>query len=132
MKIWPRANGYSSAPCRVDASADFVTPLFCLSNTVVDDIVVEHDHVVARAGLDHADLAMEGLKLTMKGKKETKEILDGSIRVRAQPGRMLAIMGPSGTPWWSCLIGTPSQSSPSSLTTANHFGLFYGHVHERF
>lgn len=80
---------------------------------VVDDFVVEHDHVVARAGMDHADLAMEGLKLTMKGKKETKEILDGSIRVRAQPGRMLAIMGPSGKQWRHCLIRTASQSSSS-------------------
>ena len=60
--------------------------------------MVEHDHVVTRADLEHADLALEGLKLTLKGKKgETKEILDGSIRARAQPGRLLAIMGPSGT-----------------------------------
>lgn len=65
--------------------------------TTVDDVVVEHDHVVTRAGLEHVDLAMEGLKLTLKGKKETKQILDGSIQARAQPGRLLAIMGPSGT-----------------------------------
>lgn len=50
------------------------------------------------AGLAQVDLSFEGLAMTLtKGKKkEPKQILDGSIRGRARPGRLLAIMGPSG------------------------------------
>lgn len=42
-----------------------------------------------------SDMYME---ITTKKKSQTvkRVLLDGSIRGRAQPGRMLAIMGPSG------------------------------------
>lgn len=43
------------------------------------------------------DLSFEGLRLDVKEKGgNVKQVLDGSIRGRVQPGRMLAIMGPSG------------------------------------
>ena len=45
------------------------------------------------------DLGFNGFQMELKGKKNNQEsrlILDGSIRGRARPGRMLAIMGPSG------------------------------------
>ena len=46
------------------------------------------------------DLSFEGIRLTLaSGKKhgaDDRVLLDGSLRGRAQPGRMLAIMGPSG------------------------------------
>jgi len=69
-------------------------------------------------GLSSIDLAFEGIGMTLAQKKKKKKknkktkdnledstessssekhILDGSIRGRARPGRMLAIMGPSGT-----------------------------------
>lgn len=57
-------------------------------------------------GLDQVDLAWQGIKMTLKSKKNKngtynsnanngeKLLLDGSLRGRARPGRMLAIMGP--------------------------------------
>jgi hypothetical protein len=63
----------------------------------IDGIVIKDDHVEAMEGLEQVDLSFEGLQmlLDIKGNGK-KEILDGSLRGRAQPGRMLAIMGPSG------------------------------------
>ena len=58
---------------------------------------MKDDHVVPSGGLDKVDLSFEGVKMTLDTKKGTREILDGSIRGRARPGRMLAVMGPSGT-----------------------------------
>jgi len=63
---------------------------------------VKDDHVMAMGGLEKADLAFEGIRLTLDSRKNKKngggpkQILDGSIRARARPGRMLALMGPSG------------------------------------
>lgn len=62
-----------------------------------DELVIKDDHVVPSGGLDKVDLSFEGLKLTLETKKGVKEILNGSVRGRARPGRMLAVMGPSGT-----------------------------------
>lgn len=45
------------------------------------------------------DLSFEGIRMTLAGKNRKngdRVLLDGSLRGRAQPGRMLAIMGPSG------------------------------------
>lgn len=45
------------------------------------------------------DLGFSGIFMELKAKKKKQEhriVLDGSIRGRARPGRMLAIMGPSG------------------------------------
>ena len=45
------------------------------------------------------ELGFSDIRMELKGKKKngtagTKILLDGSIRGRARPGRMLAIMGP--------------------------------------
>jgi ABC-type multidrug transport system ATPase subunit len=47
-------------------------------------------------GLDAVDLGFSDIRMVVKGKNGDKEVLDGSIKGRARPGRMLAIMGPSG------------------------------------
>lgn len=63
-----------------------------------EELVIVDDHVVAPAhGLEVVDLAFEGIEMSLETKKgERRLLLDGSIRGRARPGRMLAIMGPSG------------------------------------
>ena len=61
--------------------------------------IVHEDQIQSTGNMD---LGFIGFKMELKGKKKKKEnrlILDGSIRGRARPGRMLAIMGPSGM--WS-------------------------------
>jgi hypothetical protein len=62
----------------------------------LDDIVVKDGHLEAMAGISKMDIGFEGIKLTLKDEKGERVILDGSIRGRARPGRMLAILGPSG------------------------------------
>jgi hypothetical protein len=60
-------------------------------------LVVVDDHVAPARGLERVDLAFEGIEMTLEEKKgQQRKLLDGSIRGRARPGRMLAIMGPSG------------------------------------
>ena len=59
---------------------------------------------MAMGGLNQVDMAFSGIRMELHtGKKKkgpngetTRVVLDGSIRGRAQPGRMMAIMGPSG------------------------------------
>jgi hypothetical protein len=49
--------------------------------------------------MEKMDLGFSGFQMELKAKKKNQSsrlILDGSIRGRARPGRMLAIMGPSG------------------------------------
>jgi len=66
---------------------------------VTDDLVVDEESSEAEAIIDHVDLAFDGIKMILETKKGQNDriLLDGSIRGRAQPGRMLAIMGPSGS-----------------------------------
>ena len=45
--------------------------------------------------LGFSDIYME-ITTSKKSKASKRVVLDGSIKGRAQPGRMLAIMGPSG------------------------------------
>lgn len=57
------------------------------------------DHIGAMGGLSSVELGFSDIRMEMKvkkrkGKPATKILLDGSIRGRARPGRMLAIMGP--------------------------------------
>ena len=67
-----------------------------------DEIVVKNDHIQAMGGLDQVDLAWQDIKMTLQTGKKNKNtnnngeklLLDGSLRGRARPGRMLAIMGP--------------------------------------
>ena len=59
---------------------------------------------MAMGGLDQVDFAFTDIRMELdSGKKKngnngdkTRLLLDGSISGRAKPGRMLAIMGPSG------------------------------------
>lgn len=66
------------------------------TTTSLDEILVLNDNVAAMGGMQEVDLAFESIAMTLTTKKGTKELLDGTIRGRARPGRMLAIMGPSG------------------------------------
>ena len=60
-----------------------------------DDCIVKDDHL--EPILPSVDLAFENIQMVLQTKKNgKKQILDGSIHGRARPGRMLAIMGPSG------------------------------------
>ena len=59
-------------------------------------IIVEDDQIQAMGKMD---LGFSGFQMVLKPQKKNKKnrlILDGSIRGRARPGQMLAIMGPSG------------------------------------
>lgn len=49
--------------------------------------------------MQSCELGFEGIKLTLKqkGNKPDRVILDGSLKGKAMPGRMLAVMGPSGS-----------------------------------
>ena len=48
--------------------------------------------------LESCEVGFEGIKLTLQQKKKPeRHILDGSLKGKAKPGRMLAIMGPSGS-----------------------------------
>jgi ABC-type lipoprotein export system ATPase subunit len=68
----------------------------CSSLLSEGKLVVQDDHMKV---MKRKDLGFNGFKMELKAKKKNQSsrlILDGSIRGRAQPGRMLAIMGPSG------------------------------------
>jgi len=65
--------------------------------TIEDDIIIEKGKVGARGGLSSVELGFSDIRMELKTKKRNggkKILLDGSIRGRARPGRMLAIMGP--------------------------------------
>ncbi len=49
--------------------------------------------------LQSCEVGFEGIKLILKQKKNKPDrvILDGSLKGKARPGRMLAVMGPSGS-----------------------------------
>jgi hypothetical protein len=50
-------------------------------------------------GLESVELGFSDIQLVLQAKKKEngdRVLLDGSIRGKASPGRMLAIMGPSG------------------------------------
>jgi ABC-type multidrug transport system fused ATPase/permease subunit len=92
-----------SEECRVCAWNGSLI-LFCLYDLSlsIDDIVIQDDQIKAMGGLETVDLGFSDIRMELKtGKKNAngngkKLLLDGSITGRAQPGRMLAIMGPSG------------------------------------
>lgn len=60
-----------------------------------EEVIIQDGHTKA---VEKMDLGFNGIymELAAKKKKKSRVILDGSIRGRARPGRMLAIMGPSG------------------------------------
>jgi ABC-type multidrug transport system fused ATPase/permease subunit len=51
---------------------------------------------MAMGGLKTVDLGFGDIRMELQTKQGTKVLLDGSLSGRARPGRMLAIMGPSG------------------------------------
>ena len=71
--------------------------IFALSLFLSEEITVVQDGYAKAT--EKMDLGFGGFKMELKAKKQNQDsrlILDGSIRGRAQAGRMLAIMGPSG------------------------------------
>jgi len=64
----------------------------------VDDMTVDSEDLQTLRKDIPMDLAFEQVRMELKQKRNGKRVLlDGSIRGRCQPGRMLAIMGPSGS-----------------------------------
>ena len=90
---------------------------FCLSE---ERVGVKEDYIAA---MEPMDLEFSGFQMELKAKKKnqsTRLLLDGSIRGRAQPGRMLAIMGPSGagkTSVMHALAGKVKESSKIKAVT---------------
>ena len=61
-----------------------------------EELIVQDGQIKA---MEKMDLGFGGFFMELKAKKKNQDsriILNGSIRGRAKPGRMLAIMGPSG------------------------------------
>lgn len=64
------------------------------------------------------DISFEQIQLTLKIKGNGERVLlDGSIRARCKPGRMLAIMGPSGSGKSSLLHALAGKIKKSSKLT---------------
>lgn len=70
---------------------------------VEDESASDEDIIVDEEDEQHffksCEVGFEGIKLILeqKGKKPERIILDGSLKGIAKPGRMLAVMGPSGS-----------------------------------
>ncbi|CAB9527811.1 Putative white-brown complex homolog protein 30 [Seminavis robusta] len=100
----------ATALIAIGVSASTVKPKRLQKNVQFDSTkgtdVIDDGFDSARRTMESADLAFDGVKLTLtqKAKKNkdgseqpaTRLLLDGSLRGRARPGRMLAVMGPSG------------------------------------
>jgi len=64
----------------------------------IDYVKVKDDGTVETSLHDgKVELSFAGISLELRQKKGSRMILDGSIRGKASPGRLLAIMGPSGS-----------------------------------
>lgn len=65
----------------------------------VEDLVCDNPQQLSTGFFQSVEVGFEDVGMVLKQKKKgaaDRVILDGSIRGRARPGRMLAIMGPSG------------------------------------
>ncbi len=62
-------------------------------------LVVDIDEIETNSFVESCEVTFEGIKMSLKqkGDKPDRLILDGSLKGKASPGRMLAIMGPSGS-----------------------------------
>ena len=69
---------------------------FLLSSDDSSHFIINEGEPHKMEGSDEVEMAFSGIQLSLAKKGETRMLLDGSSRGRAQPGRMLAIMGPSG------------------------------------
>ena len=80
---------YKASYCSV------IFTLFPPSQT--EELVIEEDE--PSAILESCEVGFDGIKMTLKqkGDKPDRLILDGSLKGKAKPGRMLAVMGPSGS-----------------------------------
>jgi hypothetical protein len=74
----------------------------CLLFSTDVTLETDEDELIDEKEQVHMDepmeVAFEGIRMELQQKKgkASRLLLDGSIRGRARPGRMLAIMGPSG------------------------------------
>jgi len=68
-----------------------------IKTIIIEDVILEHND--NSDFLQSCEVGFEGIKMTMKqkGNKPDRVILDGSLKGKARPGRMLAVMGPSGS-----------------------------------
>lgn len=78
-----------------------------------DEFEIDQEgHILPKKGMEEVDIAFAKIYLELAPKKkklpfqkkntsgkdsQPKVLLDGSVQGRAKPGRMLAVMGPSGT-----------------------------------
>lgn len=87
-----------------------------------DEELVLEDDIQSRHFMQRCEFGFEGIQITLEQKgKDTPDrlILDGSLKGKAMPGRMLAVMGPSGSGKSSlihALAGRLSESSKLSLS----------------
>eukprot|EP00557_Chaetoceros_sp_GSL56_P009380 CAMPEP_0176487722 /NCGR_PEP_ID=MMETSP0200_2-20121128/6297_1 /TAXON_ID=947934 /ORGANISM="Chaetoceros sp., Strain GSL56" /LENGTH=669 /DNA_ID=CAMNT_0017884597 /DNA_START=227 /DNA_END=2233 /DNA_ORIENTATION=- len=88
------------------------------SNTDTE-IVLEEDEVVQDPSLHTCEVGFEAIKITLKqkGNAPDRVILDGSIKGKAGPGRMLAVMGPSGSGKSSFIHALAGRIAESSKIT---------------
>mmetsp|Transcript_4852 Transcript_4852/g.7352 ORF Transcript_4852/g.7352 Transcript_4852/m.7352 type:complete len:684 (+) Transcript_4852:75-2126(+) len=87
-----------------------------------EELLLEEDDMQSRHFMQRCEFGFEGIKISLEQKgKDTPErlILDGSLKGRAMPGRMLAVMGPSGSGKSSLihsLAGRITESSKISVS----------------
>ena len=87
-----------------------------------DEELVLEDDIQSRHFMQRCEFGFEGIQITLEQKgKDTPDrlILDGSLKGKAMPGRMLAVMGPSGSGKSSlihALAGRITESSKISLS----------------
>jgi ABC-type multidrug transport system fused ATPase/permease subunit len=93
------------------------------SNSDTEIVLEEEEQVVNYQEdplLHSCEVGFEAIRITLKqkGNKPDRVILDGSIKGKAGPGRMLAVMGPSGSGKSSfvhALAGRIAESSKISV-----------------
>jgi len=84
-----------------------------------EDVVLEDDEDMDTGSLRRVEVGFENVRMTLRQKKGSGDrvILDGSIRGKAQSGRMLAIMGPSGSGKSTLVQAIAGQIKESSKLT---------------
>jgi ABC-type multidrug transport system ATPase subunit len=77
--------------------SNLITSISLIYRIFIEELIIEDDE--AKDLLNSCEVGFEGIKLILKqkGSKPDRVILDGSLKGKASPGRMLAVMGPSGS-----------------------------------